>query len=55
MGTEIKEQCREEPIYNKDENILKTCSVNDSMVFYLSDKNRGVGFYTIRIAKADNE
>ncbi|MES2725885.1 MAG: glycosyltransferase family 87 protein [Bacteroidota bacterium] len=51
----LKEECRQEPIYNKDEKVLKSCSINDSLVFYLSDKNRGVGFYTIRIANAGNE
>lgn len=34
--------------HHNDENIIKSCSINDSIYIYLSDKNRGVGFYTIR-------
>ncbi len=29
----------------------KSCIINDSLMLYLSDKNRGVGFYTIRKKK----
>jgi hypothetical protein len=32
----------------KHENILKPVCINNSYVLYLSDKNRGVGFYTLR-------
>ncbi len=35
------------PINNK-EHILKAVLINDSKIVYLSDKNRGVGFYTLR-------
>lgn len=55
IDTIIKQQCSMESLYSNDEQILKRCSVNDSLVFYLSDKNRGVGFYTIRVANAGNE
>jgi hypothetical protein len=32
-------------------NGLKACNVNDSLTLYLSDENRGVGFYTMRKAE----
>jgi hypothetical protein len=44
-------KCFEMPPRSLGINGLKACNVNDSLTLYLSDENRGVGFYTMRKAE----
>lgn len=47
----IKEVSAEAVPHGKHEQIKQVTAVNDSVFIYLSDKNRGVGFYTLHVYK----
>ena len=41
-------KCYQRPLRSLGNSQLKACDLNDSLTLYLTDENRGVGFYTLR-------